>query len=266
MGDHVGQRRGRLAHEMGLDELVHRRQVADVDAGGSRFRFDPQLPRTYGRRDERRHERDHADAAVVGQLRQDVVGHVPRMIADGPGRGVGEDHRSRAHGQGVAHRVRRHVRQIDQHADPVHLPDDLPTELTQSTEAGLVGRRVGPVGVLVVGEGQIAHAEPVEGSQGAERVVDAVTSLGAEQTGDRAAVLSLQLQPLGRGDQGEGVRVVADHRVHGVDLLQGGRDRVRSPVGAGHEHRPELAGHPTGAKPRRGRCAARVAAGRCRGR
>ena len=171
------------------------------------------------------------------------------MIADGPGRGVGEDHRGRRDRQGIPHGVGRDVGQIHQHAEPVHLPDDLTTELAQATEPGLVGGRVGPVGVLVVGEGQIADPEPVQRSQGAEGVVDAVPALGPEQAGDRAALLCLQLQPLGRGDQGQGVRVVTDHGVHRVDLLQGGGDRVRTPVGAGHEHRPELPGHTAGTKP-----------------
>ena len=78
------------------------------------------------------------------------------------------------------------VGQVDEHADPLHLPDDLAAEVGEPAGGRLVGARVGPADVRVVGERQVAHAERVQHPQHAERGVDRVPALGAHQRGDPA--------------------------------------------------------------------------------
>lgn len=52
---------------------------------------------------------------------QDIVRHVARGIAQCPRSAVRKYNGSFRDGQGVSHRPYRHVRQIDQHAEPVEL-------------------------------------------------------------------------------------------------------------------------------------------------
>ena len=65
----------------------------------------PLAVRGYLVRDERRDERNHHDAAVPRQLRQNLVGHVAGMVRHGPSRRVREDHRRRGHAQRVSVKV-----------------------------------------------------------------------------------------------------------------------------------------------------------------
>src|SRR5690606_38506224 len=110
----------------------------------------------------------------------------------------------------------------------------------EAAEAAQVGGAVGPVDVVVVGERQVAHAQLVQGAQGAQRVVDGVAALGAHQGGDPPLGAGL-LQVVG-GERAPQVRRVAgDQLGDDVDLLQRGADRrVAGQVGA-HVDRPELA-------------------------
>jgi small ligand-binding sensory domain FIST len=200
-------------------------------------------------RHEARHERDHADAAVPGQPGQHLVGHIPRVVADRAGAGMREDHRGRGDVQGVAHRGRRGVRQVDQHADPLHLADHVAAEVGQPAGRRLVGGRVGPADVRVVGERHIPHAQRVQHPQRAERARDRVAALGAEQRGD----------PAGREDPlhvGGGQRelqrpgIAGDHRAGQVDLLEHRGDRLVAGQRGGDIDRPELAADPAGRQPR----------------
>ena len=150
---------------------VHGRDVTGVDPGGHASTFGLQRPVTDGLVHEPRHERHQAGAAVVGQPGQHVVGHVARVVADRERRGVGEDHWSAGDVEGVAHHVVADVGQVDQHPEAVHLAHDLAAEVVETAEHGLVGRRVGPGHVVVVGEGQVADAEPVVHPQDAERLL-----------------------------------------------------------------------------------------------
>ena len=78
------------------------------------------------------------------------------------------------------------VRQVDEHAEALHLGHDLAAEVGQAAAVRLVGGRVGPADVVVVGERQVADAEGVQGAEHAERAVDAVPALRAEQGRDLA--------------------------------------------------------------------------------
>ena len=64
---------------------------------------------------------DHDDSAVGRKLFQDAVGDVAGVIAHRKGARMREDDRSRRHVQCVLHSCDRHVRQIHQHPQTVHL-------------------------------------------------------------------------------------------------------------------------------------------------
>ena len=168
---------------------------ADIDPGLPAPASTSSCPRADGRETKDGTNVIMQTPPLSGSRASTSSGTLRGMITHRPGRGVGEDHRGRRDRQGIAHRGRRDVGQIDQHAEPVHLADDLTAELGQPAVPRLVGGRVGPVGVLVVGEGQVADPEPVERSQRAEGVVDAVAALGPEQAGDPAALLSPSAAP-----------------------------------------------------------------------
>ena len=84
----------------------------------------------------------------------------------------------------VAHRVGRDVGEVDHHPDAVHLPHDLAAERRQPARDRAVGGRVGPGGVRVVGQRQVAHPERVQLAERAERAVDRVPALRAGERGD----------------------------------------------------------------------------------
>ncbi len=218
------------------------RGVVRVDALGRCGFARLQVPVTDALGDEARDERHHAQAAVVPQALEHVVGHVAGVVAQGAGRGVGEHRRRLRDVEGVAHRVCRDVREVDEHAQPVHLPDHLVPERGQAAELGLVGGRVRPRHVVVVGQREVADAEGVEHPQRPERGVDAVPALGAQQRGDPA--LGPGTVDAGdRGRESEVTGIPRGHAVHGIHLLQRGRDG-REPLQMGrHEDRPELGAH-----------------------
>jgi len=199
--------------------------------------------------DERGDERDHADPAVPGQRAEHVVGDVARVPAHLVRGGVGEDHRLRRDGERVPHGVGRRVGQVDKHADPLHLPDDVPAEVGEPAGGRLVGARVGPADVRVVGERQVAHAERLQHPQHAERGVDRVPALGAHQRGDPARRHDPPHVPGVQRDL-EVVRIPLGQPVHQVDLLQHGGDGGRARQRVRDVHRPELGADPTGPQPR----------------
>ena len=89
--------------------------------------------------------------------------------------------------QRVPHGRGRHMAQVDQHAEPVHLAHDLLAEPGKPARPRLVGRGVRPRHVVVVGKRHIPDAERVQHAQRAERAVDRVAAFRAEQRGDPPA-------------------------------------------------------------------------------
>ena len=156
--------------------------------------------------------------------REDVVGHVARVVADGAGRGMREDDRRAGDAQGVGHRVGRDVAQVDEHAEPVHLEHDLLAELREPAQPRRVGGGVGPRHVVAVGQGHVPGAERVHHAQRPERVVDRVAPFHAQQRGDPAG-LDDALDVGGGARHLERIGVARDHAVHQVDLLEHRPDR-----------------------------------------
>ena len=228
---HVVERRRRRRNGVAGAERLHRLEVRGCRLRpGRRAASTSSRPDRTLRADEVRHEGDHADPAVVGQPGQYVVGNVARMVADGAGRGVAEDHRSGADVERVSHGASAATWERSTSMPSRFISvDDLAAEGGQPAVGRIVGGRVGPVGVLVVGEGEVADAEPVERAQHAEGVVDAVTALGPEQAADRSRPRpGSASSPSAEVTSTRSAAVALHHVVDGVDLLQGRRHR-RSP-------------------------------------
>ncbi|GIE27016.1 hypothetical protein Ait01nite_000610 [Actinoplanes italicus] len=141
------------------------------------------------------------------------------------------------------------MRQVDEHADPVHLSDHLAAEVVEPAEPGCVGGAVGPRDVLLVGQGQIPDAQLTEHPQDRQGVADAVAALGTEQPGDPSRP-ERGLHAVSRRHELEPAGVAAVQRVHQVDLLQGPDHGSRRRQVAGHVDRPELGAHPPGGQSR----------------
>ena len=129
-------------------------------------------------------ERHHHHSAGIAHPGQHVVGHVARVVAQRPRRGVREERRRDRHVQRRVHRRRRDVRQVGEHAEPVELADHLAAEVVEPADPRLVGRAVRPVGVADVGERQVPGAERVQHPQHAQRVADQVAALDTGQGRD----------------------------------------------------------------------------------
>ena len=141
------------------------------------------------------------------------------------------------------------MREVDQHAEPVHLAHDLLTEGCETVmPRGHHRRGVGPIGVRVVRERHVTHAEIVVGAQRAERVLDAVAPFHAEHRGDPAGTVGrADLRHGGR--EAEGVGVARDDAARDLDLLEL-RARERATALARDVDRPELRTEAAGTQPR----------------
>jgi hypothetical protein len=147
------------------------------------------------------------------------------------------------------HRRLRHVAEVDEHADAVHLAHDRLAERRKTVVHGRVGRRIGPCGVRRVRQRHVARAEIVILAQHRERIVDLVAAFDADQRGDPAFTL-------GAADIGnrirhrEVARPARGDRLDEIDLfdrrLHGGRSRRRDR----DPHRPELRADMPGAQAR----------------
>ncbi|OUE30419.1 hypothetical protein BFL35_10190 [Clavibacter michiganensis] len=237
----VGQRRARALARTPRGDGLHALVVARIHAlrHGQHQRL--VVPLGHRGRHELRHERRHADAVVRGQRLEHVVGHVARHVALRPRARVAEQHGPAGDPQRVAHHVGRYVREVDDHADPLHLGDHALARGAQPVQHGRVGRGVGPRHVRVVRERHVPDAERAHRPERAERAADRVAALHAEERGD-AARRDRAVHVVGRDAEREPVRVRGDEAAHHVDLLDGGAHRVDARQ-VRHPHRPELRRH-----------------------
>ncbi len=194
-------------------------------------------------------EINHHDTAVGCDQPEHRVAHIARMIYQRARRGVREDDRRRRHPQRRAHGLLGDVRQVDQHAEAVHLAHYRLTEGCEPMVRRGIGGGIRPGGVGGVGERHVARAEVVVGAQHRERVIDLVATLHADQAGD--AMRAMLAQDVGRvvGHR-QVLRVARAHRLDELDLLERRLHGRRALNGRVNEHRPELRPHPSGAQPR----------------
>ena len=211
-----------------LHEACHHGPVVGVEARGLHLRLSLAHPARGLHREEHRDERDHRDAAVVGEPLEDVVGDVARMVRDGTARGVGEDDGRGGRVERRVHRRRRDVRAVHEHPDPVHLAHHVAAEVVQAADRGIVGRRVRPWDVVVVRERHVARAEFPEHAQRPERRVDGVAALDAHHRADASGLEGAG--HVGRGARnlervGIAARHLVDERADVSAAGPAGRDR-----------------------------------------
>ena len=90
------------------------------------------------------------------------------------------------------HRVGRDVRDVDHHAEAIHLANDFFAERREAAAARDVGPRIGPVERVGVGERHVAGAQLVKLAQDGDRVFDRVAPFHADQRGDLAGLGSVR--------------------------------------------------------------------------
>ena len=187
-----------------------------------RARLDLVLARLVGvghrLRDEAGHEGHHHHAAVGLDAGEDGVGHVARHVVQRPRGGMREDDGRLRDAQRVVHRLRRDVRQVDQHAQPVHLTHDFLAEAREPAVGGGAGGAVRPVQGHVVRERHVAHAQVVVRAQRAQRVLDGVAALDPERGPDLPR--PQRLLHIVRGQRPDELRVARDDLPRDVDLLE----------------------------------------------
>ena len=134
--------------------------------------------------EERRVVVDHHDATVEREGAHHIVGHVPRVVRDDAAGRMRRDHRRLGRLDRIEERLVGHMRDVDHHAEPVHLADDILPERGEAVVGRFVGRGIGPVVVLVVREGHVPDAERGVDAQQPHVVVDHVATFHAHERGD----------------------------------------------------------------------------------
>lgn len=180
---------------------------------------------------ERGHKGHHDDTAVGPEAPQHVVRHVPPVRLDAVGARVREDDGRAGNGQDVAHRVGRDVRQVDHHAEPVHLADEVAAEGREArifvaaccrlVERRRPGRAKGVVAVVC--ERDVARAEVEQLAQRPQRVACLMPAFDPDHAGDLARLVGGS-DAVGVGAEFEQVAVLRDEALCHVDLLEGVAD------------------------------------------
>ena len=151
------------------------------------------------------------------------------------------------------------MRQVDDHAEPVHLAHHFLAERGETVVARHIVRGVGPVQRHIVRERHVARAQFVVRAQGTQRILDRVPAFHAQQGTDLS--LRIRLAHIGRRERGhEHVGIARDHALGDVDLLQLNARVARVAHFAGDVHRPELSAHHPCAQTRDVRHTGRLAA------
>jgi hypothetical protein len=128
-------------------------------------------------------ERD--DAALRRQLAEQGVAHRPGDVVEVPEPMVGGHDRVGGDLEGLLDRLVGGVRDVDDHAQSVHLPDDGSAAVVQSTPSPRRAAGIGePVRPVVGGELQRAEAQPMELSQDAEVAIEVEAAFEVEDGGE----------------------------------------------------------------------------------
>ena len=135
--------------------------------------------------DERRHERHHHDAAGPRRPSSSTSSGTLRVTSQS----ARADEWEKITGASLTSIAWRIVSsetwlRSTSTPEPVQLADDLLAERGEAAVRMLARGRVGPRRVVVVGERQVAGAEPREDPQRAERLPDRVAALDADHRGD----------------------------------------------------------------------------------
>jgi hypothetical protein len=131
------------------------------------------------------------------------------------------------------------VREIDEHAEPVHLADDAIAEGSQPAVLRRIERGVGPIERDVVRQRHVPNAQIVVRPKGTERVLDCVAAFEAKKRSE-LPLLEVVADVVGAQRQREPIGILRDDPPGDVDLLQLNPGVARVTILARRVHRPEL--------------------------
>ncbi len=152
------------------------------------------------------------------------------------------NHRLGRYRQRVVERLVGNVGNIDDHAEPVHLPHHFLAKLGQAIVARFVGGRVRPIVVAEMDQRHGANPEPVEHAEHAQIVGDRVAALDRQQSGDPAGLVDSE--DVGRVvSQFDLVRICVQHTLHRVPELQDAPHGLGPCVVRGHVERKVRSEH-----------------------
>ena len=140
--------------------------------------------------------------------------------------------------QHIVESLIRDVRDVHHHPQAIHFAHDLLAEIAEPVMRGLIGGRIGPIGIDHVRERHIAHAEGVEFIEVGQRIVDHVAAFDTHQDGDFTVSLG-GANFSGRGAQDEIVRMARYSFADCADLHQRALHRRRSRDRPGNVNREE---------------------------
>ncbi len=140
------------------------------------------------------------------------------------------------------------MREVDEHAEPVHLAHDLLAERGEPTDGRRVRARICPGHVLRVRQRHVARTELVEHAQRSQRVVDRVPPFHPDQRRN-PSTFEDPLHVIGRQCELERLRVALHHPIDDVDLFERGGDRGLACEFDRHVHGPELPADTAGPQP-----------------
>lgn len=168
------------------------------------------------------HKHDHQHAAIVLEPRNHIVRCIAVVLGQCVARRVAKDDRRPRRVQHVAHRLVRDVRQVDEHAQTVHLADPCDPKLGQPSILAPSGDRRGGRGIRVVAvvrDGDVPHPQVVQLAEHGDRGACLVETLCAQHRRDLARLEGLA--HAGWGGAEFKFREVVDEAARDVDLLQG---------------------------------------------
>ena len=190
--------------DAGADLLVRRAGVAQTAVLGAQARFDAGEALDVHRVDELTEKIHVHDTTRLRDGAQHVVGEVAAMQAQCTRAGMRCDDRPGAGGHRVPERRVRHMRDVDEHTDAIHLADDRLALRREACGARVVLSRGGtrPRVAVVPGQCHVAHTRRVQLAQLRDGSLDGVTTFHADEDGNLALPLgAAQVGTAGREEE-----------------------------------------------------------------
>ena len=166
-------------------------------------------------------EKDHDHTSILLQPREHVIRRIAVVLRQRVTGTVAEYDRRPGHVENLAHASVRGVRQIDHHAESIHLMDSSFPKLRQPAVSSSCrdGRRSRGVRIVaVVRDGDVPHTQVIELPYHSDRRARLMQSLGTEHGGDFACLESLRSA---RGSLAVmKVLILGNEALRDIDLLQ----------------------------------------------
>ncbi len=142
------------------------------------------LPVRVFRRDELLDEVRVDDATIGRQQSKNIVWDIAWVRCNGECVGVREYYRRPGDPESIAHSVRADVREIHEHSESIHFTHKLLAQLRQAIVVGPVGRSIGPIDVVPMGQRHVAGSQFVKNAQGSRGVLNHVAAFDTEEASD----------------------------------------------------------------------------------